>query len=355
LVELLVVIAIIGALIGLLLPAVQAARESARRTECQNNLRQTGLAINQHLTARGVFPTGGAGSNPKIENYLSGGIPHGPEKQGLGWPYQILQYLEQGNIREQLLTQVQLQAARVPVYSCPSRRSGEASIFDQRVVLIDYASAQPGTFHCPPGSPNCPNPTPRYDPRDSVPLTPASYDINWPSFWGGINNSNRLQDHNQVYDGVIVRTPWRWNDPLVHHHGPSSWDSLKGVPWPTTAAKLRDGASKTFMIGEKYVRSNLYDGGGPGDDYGWTEGWDPDIIRSTCYQPLSDGGGYQFQDLEGDDVFGSLREVLYFGSAHPGGFNGVYADASVHVIDYNIDIVVFNSLATRAGREITPE
>jgi prepilin-type N-terminal cleavage/methylation domain-containing protein/prepilin-type processing-associated H-X9-DG protein len=71
LVELLVVIAIIGVLVAMILPAVQAARESARRTQCKNNLRQVGLAMTSYLDQkgeRGKFPV--VSNTPRTLNLL---------------------------------------------------------------------------------------------------------------------------------------------------------------------------------------------------------------------------------------------------------------------------------------------
>ena len=105
LVELLVVIAIIGVLVALLLPAIQAAREAARRTQCLNNVRQMGIAVQNHIDLQKVFPTAGNVPNPNIADYQSGtttnpGRPNGPNTQGLGAFYQILPYLEQNAAQE---------------------------------------------------------------------------------------------------------------------------------------------------------------------------------------------------------------------------------------------------------------
>lgn len=356
LVELLVVIAIIGILVALLLPAIQAARESARRTDCRNRLKQIGLALQNHASTHRVFPTGGAVIYPKIEDYVAGNTPLGPEKQGLGWAYQILPYLEEGALQG-LITQDQLQAATVPLYVCPSRRSvaeaqTTANAESKQVFLIDYAAAQPCTFHCT-GTLSCPDPTLRYNPRDAVPLTPTSYEKNWPSIWGGANMNGKQQGNDQVYDGVIVRSPWERNG------GPPP-DSTPGnplgrflrSPQPTKFARITDGTSHTFVIGEKYVRSDMYEGGGYSDDHGWSEGWDPDAIRSTCFQPLQDSDGFQYQSLGPADPFGHDKDIPYFGSAHSGGFNCIFADGSIHTLNYDIDVVVFNALGTRAGEEV---
>src|SRR5262245_33762589 len=79
LVELLVVIAIIGILVAFLLPAIQAAREASRRSQCQNNLKQIGLAVQNHHDARRAFPMGRDGWKQKA----------------VSWAFFLLPYMEE--------------------------------------------------------------------------------------------------------------------------------------------------------------------------------------------------------------------------------------------------------------------
>ena len=106
LVELLVVITIIGILISLLLPAVQAAREAARQLQCQNNLKQIGLALHQYTLTYNCFPPG-AILRPPYPDYLTDYDPwyEAASKMagmhGTSWMLQILPLLDNGNLYDQ--------------------------------------------------------------------------------------------------------------------------------------------------------------------------------------------------------------------------------------------------------------
>ena len=125
LVELLVVIAIIGVLVALLLPAVQAAREAARRSQCANNLRQIGLAVQNFESAQGRFPAGSTTSVVDIQGpYFT------------TWTVDLLPHLEQPAVHK-LWDRTQdfghalnknLRETFLPVYLCPSDQDLDALI-----------------------------------------------------------------------------------------------------------------------------------------------------------------------------------------------------------------------------------
>jgi len=133
LVELLVVIAIIGVLVSLLLPAVQAAREAARRTQCQNQLKQMSLGFHNHHDVHLSFATGG--QDYYSARTFTNGKPEVVARQGWGWLYQLLPYIEQQNLWD-LPTDSQVQSSPVKTYYCPTRR--QPSVVGTRAVN-DYA------------------------------------------------------------------------------------------------------------------------------------------------------------------------------------------------------------------------
>ena len=317
LVELLVVIAIIGVLIALLLPAVQAAREAARRATCVNQLKQMGLAMLNHESSKAEFPTGGTEPwhNEGHESVIYG--------KGYGWMVQILPYVENQALQniskgygagDQARDRI-VRATPVSLYNCPSKRGGVVISFNGTAAnpdacqdgcaLTDYAAATPANI---------------------LDLTRPSYD---PWFWQGVTHGDVVAARSGIlrfngqkiypvsYQGVIVRT---------------------GMSEPCKTRHITDGLSNTMVIGEKRLHPELYQTGAPYDDIGWTDGWDPDIIRYTGYQPgpdISNAGrvpfGYGFN----------------FGSTHSGGFNATFADGHVTLISYDIDLVVFNALGDR--------
>ena len=151
LIELLVVIAIIAILIGLLLPAVQKVREAAARTQCVNNLKQMGLALQNHHDTYNFLPTGGINT---LTIVMNGTSPAVGQAQNVGWAYQILPFMEQQNTYN--LANNGAAKVLIKPYFCPSRRNptilsatGYAG-FDYYASGVAATGASPsGTFTVP--------------------------------------------------------------------------------------------------------------------------------------------------------------------------------------------------------------
>lgn len=119
LVELLVVIAIIGTLVGLLLPAIQAARESARRMSCTNNLKQIGVAIQNYHDTHKTLPPG------YLSAFDASGNDTGP---GWGWAALLLPFMEESNLHQTIQFGLPIESpsnarprtTQVATYLCPS-------------------------------------------------------------------------------------------------------------------------------------------------------------------------------------------------------------------------------------------
>ncbi len=322
LVELLVVIAIIGILIALLLPAVQAARESARRLQCQNHLKQIGLACLLHQTSHGFFPSNGWGFRWMGDPDQGAG-----EKQPGGWIYSITPYLEEelihsvgeGLSEEEKRIALTLQKSHViPMFYCPSRREARGYPGDELsynadepelVAKSDYAANEGSTLLFGEG--------PTLTCLQTYPV------CDWQFQNRTYSNSEFLARQNKFFNGVIsVRSEIR-------------------------PARITDGTTHTAIVAEKYLNPNKYETGDDGSDDGSMYlGHDKDVSR--IFNRLN--SFLPFQDTPGFDT-GSHR----FGSAHHAGFYAVMCDGSVRIISYEIDPDTYQALGTRNGEDIVPE
>jgi len=298
LIELLVVIAIIAILIGLLLPAVQKVREAAARAQCQNNLKQIGLALHNHESAYGYFPTAGAQSQGL--DYIN------PPEPTWGWAGQILPYIEQENLWKFLpqgpyTWQPSLRKAPVEVvvktYNCPSRsqRVSQVASWGSIYAMNDYAGV----------------------------MTEWLNASDWQSTVPPSSNTT------QAFGGIITKGyHWRSDNPTL---------SVKYAPVKVTA--VTDGTSNTIAIAEKAVSSRQYQ---PRvwdwwDLPGWAHGadWPNMRLAGNWIDIQPDNKFPRVSWMEQGTGSGYYCE-FGFGSAHTGVFNAVFGDGSVKAISMSI-------------------
>ncbi len=326
LVELLVVIAIIAVLMALLLPAVQSVRETARMVQCRNNLRQIGVATNQHLTTHGYFPTGGWGFG------WIGDPDRGFDyRQPGGWVFTVLPYLEQE-----------------PVFSLQAGLTGSArSAAGAKLITTPLAG-----FQCSSRRPTQNYPylgadwASRFKFADPVPAVAKSDyaanggTINFFPSAGGLWDPHCLNPEcgpaNTPSDAVLMAAVEAVNlNPATRPNG------IVFVLSAITPASVRDGLSMTLFGGEKSLNPDFYaTGESNGDNEAMYVGVNSETVRAANDQWPA------LQDRRGVDMVNS------FGSAHPGGFATVRCDGSVHMLSYDVNRAVYARLANRRDGEV---
>jgi prepilin-type N-terminal cleavage/methylation domain-containing protein len=315
LIELLVVIAIIGILIALLLPAVQKIREAAARLQCQNNLKQIGLAMHNHESTYGYFPTAGAQSQGLDTPATQVGF------ETKGWAYQILPYIEQDNLYNigqrvgvsNWDASIGKSVSEVPIkmYNCPSRsnRVSYPAPWGSTYAMNDYAGVMVEWLN---------------NGSDWQTTVPAS--SNTAQAFGGI-----------ITKGGQVRT------------NPASATTKFG---PVTAVTVTDGLSTRIMIMEKAVWNKAYQPAGPGvggspswnwdwwELPGWTHDADwPNMRLAGNWIPLLPDSTDRRNSSVAWEFNSSLGRPndFGFGSAHTGVVNALFGDGSVHPINMNVN------------------
>ena len=335
LVELLVVIAIIGVLIALLLPAVQAARESARRTQCINNLKQLGLACHNFESSNGHFPTAGG----SVEEFQDAASQAGPlyGYEYASWMFQVLPFIEQQNLADlrgdsvpvgqSAFNDTPLAETPVSAFNCPSRFD-RFGIFSTDILRFgDYAGVM---------SSHCLNGWEGFEFQLDEPIRITSAGTEEEVVWTGIIARG---GHTQTSgSGVTPGSPMTWN------FGRIGFQSIS------------DGSSNTIMLAEKAVEVEDYTipvnqpfryweifGYYSAADWPSMRQFGGEVLNQPCAK------ANEVPVLGDSDVRANPNgSEQGFGSAHPGVINAVYGDASVQTISIDAELSILDQLGKRA-------
>jgi prepilin-type N-terminal cleavage/methylation domain-containing protein len=293
LVEILVVTAVIGLLVAIMLPAIQKARESARKSQCANNLKQIGLGMHAYLNDHQALPPG----------YISEVLPNHDDKgPGWSWGSLIMEYIEQAPLHGQINFAVSVhkpeaalvRLTSVPLFICPSD-----SMFEP---IIDIPSKSSTLIICQMAA------------------------ANYVGSAGTVRPTCKLcRDR---FDGVFGRNR-----------------AIK-------PKELQDGLSKTLAVGERASRwaraaiwgvvpnSKVLDNQKPGL---YAAG--PAYVLGTTFAE-----GFNIESSLDDMDHGTMGTFAEsYGSEHPGGAFFLFCDAGVRFVWDDADPAIMNALSTRDG------
>jgi prepilin-type N-terminal cleavage/methylation domain-containing protein/prepilin-type processing-associated H-X9-DG protein len=363
LVELLVVIAIIGILIALLLPAVQAARESARRTQCVNNLKQFGIGIHNYADIHKVLPP--SCWKKAIQDPTTAGNAAAENAQwnpaALHWSWIIAPHMEMDAIYD-----------LVPNAPPPGPPAGSGSSPGNLVTSTAWTPGSPYLRALQTTFPfmRCPSTSDlqSYDDNSrGVPVPgrkPASYAI------VTSGHPNITNNHND--DGNIAGAaspPFNFF-PLV----PGNQDIvIGGVTVATGQARLNgpfnqntrfnfndilDGTSNTAAVGERYRYHNLPGSEGNNGHGGWGTFFIASPHAQNGHNVFTGNTGFPFNPVipappitTPQNYTQNTIHLFSFTSRHPGGVNFCMLDSSVRFLSDRTSDFVRAAIGSRKGGE----
>jgi prepilin-type N-terminal cleavage/methylation domain-containing protein/prepilin-type processing-associated H-X9-DG protein len=357
LVELLVVIAIIGILVALLLPAIQAAREAARRTQCTNNLKQLGIAMQNYHSAKNRFPMN--------VNWI---WPEGPHKARRNFASHILNmtpYFEE----TALSGAINWCDPNIPAPACTEPGY-------QRINNVPVAQYVVAGLQCP------------SDDKRGLVNT-----VDHVSYWNGLITLAQVATTN--YAGSIGSQKMEsWNGfklSTVVGNGGAKYDAdddgedwfnqntragyacqtggaagtnirsdctdsktISGVfaraTWAATIKDITDGTSHTIAMGEIRPRCSTFQW-----IYGWTLAEGLWFATTAPINYPTDPDQYGATPPPGSDWERDFNTAMGFKSRHPGGVNFLFADGSTTFLRDEIDYTTYQMLGARSDGEAIPD
>jgi prepilin-type processing-associated H-X9-DG protein len=318
-VELLVVIAIVGVLVALLLPAVQAAREAARRTSCQNHLKQSGLALHNYEATHKVLPPGAIVSADGSAVYSNGLV-------------MLFPYLEQANVAALyncdlpwFLHSSLVAQTKIPLLVCPSNWK------ENPVTIAGY-----GSFGFPSGT--------LFGATDYVFCRGASDSWCLPALPDDVRGAfyaNRAVRLAEITDGTSNTFV------LGEGAGGKRWLLCRGArcatPYRGPHGEVQ--ATNAWIVGglgaPMLANAGVLVGGIWGSTF---ERPNKSPVTDTFIDPATLG------DCR-TSAQGGLHSAANFRSDHPGGVTFLLADGSVRFVTENVDAMSYEASSTISGGE----
>lgn len=348
LVELMVVIAIIGILVALLLPAVQAARESARRAQCTNNVKNVALATLVYHDTQKHFPVDedfydGAPDQIDLKTGRWLNEPPDPLREagklsGAGWIVEVLPQLEEQALFDRFKPFLDKK------WLAPDQQGMNANDANLRAAI----AVQPTVLLCP--SDQFPGPRQDQYPFSAatqVPGAPVTVAVTCYKGNAGDTafvNSDKVPPFNTPLGYWSGGPEYIWTGKKMDcHYGIDCFGIFWRYTYHRGGVKIKevtDGASKTFLIGE----ASPVDGN--------SAAWSSDDDWATT----GIGINFDWENYAACVPAGSCWwNMRGFRSYHPGGVNFTLADGSVRFISDAIDHPVYRALSTRKKGESTAD